>query len=214
MYKNYICQIEVADNESMVDSIYGTLFGVICNGDEKFITAAHVLVSAIRTQHTDVQTKMLYVNFTNHNGQNNLKPVEVNFVAHPYNDTQNGWPSIRFVDAAYVESEFNIPISDFFKIGQGQIGDNVIGLGYAAGSTPLTQLSGVIVEAQINEDKNNLAHQSDRFTVDHDSTPGCSGGPYIKIENDEPLVIGNLIGQTLGNESNNALEAASAYLKF
>lgn len=45
----------------------------------------------------------------------------------------------------------------------------------------------------------NRGYITSRLMVNHNSYPGCSGGPCIIIDNEEPFVIGSLIGLVTGS---------------
>lgn len=219
MFDNYVCKIYVSDNPSFNNSLEATAFGFDDGECNKILTAGHVVTDALGKTYPASNTVKLYVRFENHNGVVNPKPILVDFILNGCNDANNYTNDIPFVDSAeLVLNRDDIhPISNFFKrtpVTQKTIAS---GLGFPLGSSQLYQMQGMVsgpFDKKCNKHSNEECITS-RLMVNHNSLPGCSGGPYIIIHNEEPFVIGSLIGIIEGSNPlvnpYNAIQSANDF---
>ncbi len=208
MFDEFVCKIIVSDCVSFSNSIEATAFGFNNGEGNKLITAGHVLTDALGQAFPAGNSGVLYTTFKNHTGILNTNPIPVIFKLHKCNNQSNfSSPSSLFVDLAYIEVQEINPVSKYFNQLPHSNGDTVIGLGYPFGSMSLQILSGTVSNTASHQCLINSLCTANRFLVNHNSVPGCSGGPYIKKINERYGVVGSLIGLIAGSPSHNAIQS-------
>lgn len=219
MFGNYVCKIYVSDNLNFNNPLEATAFGFddgVCN---KILTAGHVVTDVLGKIYPASNTVRLYVRFENHNGVVNPIPILVDFILKDCNDANNYTNNIPFVDSAeLVLNQSTIqPISSFFKKGSVIEGSTILGLGFPFGQSQLAQIQGTAGKYfnMICTKHSGGGCITSRLLVNHNSLSGCSGGPYIIIHNEEPFVIGSLIGIIAGCNPlvnpHNAIQSANDF---
>ncbi|MEQ5236998.1 hypothetical protein [Proteus terrae] len=198
MFDNYVCKIYVSDNLNFNNSLEATAFGFDDGASNRILTAGHVVTNALGGKYPASNTKKLYVKFENHNGLVNSTPILVDFILNNCNDANNYIDNIPFVDSAeLVLNQSTIqPISSFFKKRSVIKGNTIFGLGFPLGQSQLVQIQGTVGQYfnMICAKHSGGGCNTSRLMVNHNSSPGCSGGPYIIIDDETPFVIGSLIG--------------------
>ena len=198
MFENYLCKIYVSTQVEFTNKLEATAFGFDDGESKKILTAAHVVTNALGKTYTTSNSVKLYVKFENHHGEVNSTPVLVDFILKNCNDENNFDGLTPFVDSAEIVLNENVsqPISNFFKRTSPSVDDDVIGLGYPLGENEVSRLTGKIknISSQDCTKHYNQKCITSRLMIAHDSSPGCSGGPYITNVDDEHFVIGSLIG--------------------
>ncbi|WP_275233741.1 trypsin-like serine protease [Pantoea ananatis] len=199
MFDDYVCKIYVSTEADFTKVLEATAFGFNDGKRKKILTAAHVVTNVLGKTYPDSNSVQLYVKFKNHYGEVNSTPILVSFILNNCNNNTNFINSDPFVDSAEIvlPEEVSHSISKFFRgIPTIVVGVNVSGLGYPLGEDKLTILPGEFKQIdKLNCPKHyNERCITSRLMVDHDSRPGCSGGPYVTKVGDEYFVIGSLIG--------------------
>lgn len=210
MFDEYVCKIRVSTTSTLINPQEATAFGFNDNETYKLLTAGHVVTNTLGA-YPMTNTVQLYVQFENYLGVLNQTPVVVTFELNNCNDSLNYIFPSPFVDLAEISVEALNPVTKYFRRTNLTQGDRIIGIGYPAGSSLLTSMPGVATlhqPVQCTKHINNCSG-STRHVVNHNSHPGCSGGPYIKLIEDEPYVIGSMIGLVQPNV--NALQSADDF---
>ncbi|ALX92483.1 hypothetical protein AV650_02420 [Serratia fonticola] len=220
MFDDYVCKIYVSAHSNFQNPLEATAFGFDDGECKKMLTAAHVVTNALNKIYPTNNTVQLYVKFENHHGLVNLTPILVDFILNDCNDVNNYNPPAPFVDSAelVLKNRDDIqPISNFFKKTSITQKTAAFGLGFPLGKSQLNKMKGIVSQpfnANCTKHSNGECITS-RLMVNHDSYPGCSGGPYIIIDNEEPFVIGSLIGIMTGSTSSinpyNAIQSANDF---
>ncbi|EHP4537178.1 hypothetical protein KPB36_002458 [Escherichia coli] len=197
MLENYVCKIYVSDTPGFSKSLEATAFGFYDGKCKHLLTAAHVVTDILGKKYPSSNNNKLYVIFHNHLGPVNTIPVPVEFILKDCNDQSNFQGNMPFVDSAkmVLPPEMQQPVFNYFK--RRPPVDNMLtfGVGYPLGQTALSSVLGQIQEVTCgNCSKHFNQHCTTRFTIKHYNEEGCSGGPYIILDEGEYYVIGSLIG--------------------
>ncbi|MCG6490238.1 trypsin-like serine protease [Vibrio parahaemolyticus] len=219
MFDDYVCKIYVSNNVIFNNPLEATAFGFNDGACNKILTAGHVVTKALGDIYPASNAVKLYVKFENHNGLVNSAPVVVDFILNNCNDANNYNNGVPFVDSAeLVLNQSTIqPISSFFKKGSVITGSTILGLGFPFGQSKLTQIQGTAGKCfnAICTKHSGGGCNTSRLMVNHNSCPGCSGGPYIIIDDEAPFVIGSLVGLVAGCSASvnphNAIQSANDF---
>jgi hypothetical protein len=212
MYEEYVCKMRLSTTQAFTNPHEATAFGFLDEHGQRILTAGHA-VTNILGSYPNQNTVQLYVEFENYLGVLNQNPILVTFELHDCNNSHNFSSPSPFVDLAEVKVDAIQPVTKFFSRIEARNGDTVLGLGYPLGSSTLTLMNGVISTHPSQPCTKHLGNGcgSSRFVVNHNSSPGCSGGPYIKLVDEVPYVVGSLIGLIQPNVPANALQSANDF---
>ncbi|WP_051302892.1 hypothetical protein [Psychromonas aquimarina] len=196
MYRNYVCKLRVSTDAYFYKVKEVTAFGYFDGENNILVTAAHIVTDLLGCYPASNQST-LYVEFENHNGVLHPNNLVATFVMSRLNNQLNFNVSspFPFFDIAEIKFEGACPVTQFFGPGSYNVGDHIEGVGFPVGSQSIQVLKGNITNINHQPCTQISANLSVRSEVNHNSQPGCSGGPYIIMDAEEnPCVIGCLIG--------------------
>lgn len=212
MFDEYVCKIQVSKTNCFTTYLEGTAFGFDDGEKLKILTAGHVITNALGGNYPACNTVKLFVIFYNYKGQINTTPIQVDFTLNHKNNQSNFIVNnhMPLYDSAEIDVLELLPVSKYFRKNKVSCNDQVIGIGYPKKNKQIYLLNDSIYGIYPCHIQ---GESCTRYIVMNDSHEGCSGGPYVKKENEEFFVIGSLIGK-ISDDSNtphNSLQSAEDF---